>query len=110
MLSHPTVRETTQRANRNNAYVGEQVTVRYDPRDIGEIRVYFNDGFLCRAIAPELAAEAVTLEQLRGVRAHRRRELKQQLRDRRSLADALPSDTRYARATSRPSSSATKRC
>ncbi len=78
------------------AYVGEQVTVRYDPRDIGEIRVYFEDSFLCRAIAPELAAEAITLEQLRGARAQRRRELKQQLRDRRSLADALPSDTRYA--------------
>ncbi|UKA62757.1 Mu transposase C-terminal domain-containing protein [Arthrobacter sp. FW306-04-A] len=78
------------------AYVGEQVTVRYDPRDVGEIRVYFNDEFLCRAVAPELAAEAITLEQLRGARAHRRRELKQQLRDRRSLADALPNDTRYA--------------
>jgi putative transposase len=77
------------------AYVGEHVTVRYDPRDIGEIRVYFNDAFLCRAIAPELAAEAISLEQLRGARTHRRRELKQQLRERRSLADALPSDTRY---------------
>jgi putative transposase len=80
------------------AYVGEQVTIRYDPRDIGEIRVYFEDAFLCRGIAPELAAEAITLEQLRGARAQRRRELKQQLRDRRSLADALPSDTRYATA------------
>lgn len=78
------------------AYVGEPVTVRYDPRDIGEIRVYFNDAFLCRAIAPELAAEAITLEQLRSARAQRRRDLKQQLRDRRSLADALPADTRYA--------------
>ena len=49
------------------------------------------------AIAPELAAEAITFEQLRGARAQRRRELKQQLRDQFSLADALPSDTRYAR-------------
>ncbi|MCO4239777.1 Mu transposase C-terminal domain-containing protein [Pseudarthrobacter sp. MDT3-28] len=81
------------------AYVGEQVTVRYDPRDIGEIRVYFEDAFLCGAIAPELAAEAITLDQLRSARAQRRRELKQQLRDRRSLADALPADTRYAAAT-----------
>ena len=81
------------------AYVGEQVTVRYDPRDIGEIRVYFDDAFLCRAIAPELAAEAITLEQLRRARAQRRRELKQQLRDRRSLADALPNDIRYSPAT-----------
>ncbi|RAX15069.1 transposase [Pseudarthrobacter sp. AG30] len=81
------------------AYVGEQVTVRYDPRDIGEIRVYFNDMFLCRAIAPELATEAITLDQLRDARAHRKRELKHQLRERRSLADALPADTRYAPTT-----------
>lgn len=77
------------------AYVGEHVTVRYDPREVGEIRVYFNDAYLCRAIAPELASELVSLQQLQAARSQRRRELKQQLRDRRSLADALPADTRY---------------
>ena len=59
------------------AYVGEQVTVRFNPRDAGEIRVYFDDAFLCRAIAPELASESVSLSELQGVRAKRRRELKQ---------------------------------
>jgi putative transposase len=78
------------------AYVGENVTVRFNPRDIAEIRVYFNDSFLCRAIAPELAADSVSLQELQAVRARRRRDLKQQLRQRRSLADALPDDTRYA--------------
>ena len=77
------------------AYVGEQVTVRFNPRDVGEIRVYFNDAFLCRAIAPELAADEISLEQLQTARAQRRHTLKQQLRQRRSLADALPDDTRY---------------
>lgn len=77
------------------AYVGEQVTVRFNPRDVGEIRVYFNDAFLCRAIAPELAADEISLEQLQTARAQRRHALKQQLRQRRSLADALPDDTRY---------------
>ncbi len=71
------------------------MTVRFNPRDAGEIRVYFDDAFLCRAIAPELASESVSLSELQGVRAKRRRELKQQLRQRRSLADALPGDTRY---------------
>lgn len=80
------------------AYVGEQVTVRFNPREVGEIRVYFDDTFLCRAIAPELASESVSLQELQAVRATRRRELKQQLRQRQSLADALPGDTRYARA------------
>ncbi|SEN91795.1 Mu transposase C-terminal domain-containing protein [Cryobacterium luteum] len=78
------------------AYVGEQVTVRFNPREVGEIRVYFDDTFLCRAIAPELASESVSLQELQAVRATRRRELKQQLRQRQSLADALPGDTRYA--------------
>jgi len=37
------------------AYVGESVTIRYDPRDAAEVRVYHQDQYLCRAIAPELA-------------------------------------------------------
>jgi putative transposase len=32
------------------AYVGEPVTIRYDPRDLGEIRVFHRDRFVCRAI------------------------------------------------------------
>src|SRR5690348_14209232 len=39
------------------AYVGEDVTIRYDPRDMAEVRVYFHDEFVCRAINPELAGE-----------------------------------------------------
>jgi putative transposase len=77
------------------AYVGEHVTVRFNPRDVGEIRVYFNDAYLCRAIAPELAAGSVSLQELQAARSQQRRNLKQQLRQRRSLADALPADTRY---------------
>ncbi|MBG6215292.1 MULTISPECIES: Mu transposase C-terminal domain-containing protein [unclassified Cryobacterium] len=77
------------------AYVGEQVTVRFNPRDVGEIRVYFNDAFLCRAIAPELAADSISLQQLQTARTRRRHDLKKQLRAWRSLADALPTDSRY---------------
>lgn len=77
------------------AYVGEQVTVRYDPRDAAEIRLWHNNSFLCRAVAPELAADQVSLPQLQAARAARRRDLTRQLRNRRSLADALPSDNRY---------------
>lgn len=78
------------------AYVGESVTIRYDPRDAAEVRVYYCDKYLCRAIAPELAREAVTLEQLQDARVARRRALKKELRERRSLADALPADHHYA--------------
>jgi putative transposase len=78
------------------AYISETVAIRHDPRDAAEVRVYHDDRYLCRAIAPEFADNAVTLEQLQSARAARRRALKQQLRDRRSLADALPDDHRYA--------------
>jgi putative transposase len=77
------------------AYEGETVTVRYDPRGAAELRVYHHDQYLCRAIAPELAADAVTLKQLQHARNAQRIALKQQLRERRSLADALPADHRY---------------
>jgi putative transposase len=89
------------------AYVGETVTVRYDPRDAAELRVYHHDQYLCRAIAPELAADTVTLQQLQQARTARRRQLKQQLRDRRSLADALPTDQRHVPAEPAPADTAT---
>jgi putative transposase len=89
------------------AYVGETVTVRYDPRDAAELRVYHHEQYLCRAIAPELAADTVTLQQLQQARTARRRQLKQQLRDRRSLADALPDDQRHLPAMSAPMEVAT---
>lgn len=34
------------------AYVGESITVRYDPRDVGEVRVFYHDKFLCRRSQP----------------------------------------------------------
>ena len=36
------------------AYVGEEVTVRYDPRDLAEIRVFHRNESLCVAVSPEL--------------------------------------------------------
>ena len=44
------------------AYVGEPVTIRYDPRDIAEIRGFHRNRFICRAIHPEHAGRTVTLK------------------------------------------------
>lgn len=55
------------------AYVGEQVTVRYDPRDLAEIRVFHKGEFLCRAVSPDLAAATITLKDLQTARNRRRR-------------------------------------
>jgi putative transposase len=65
------------------------VTVRYDPRDLAEIRVYHRGAFLCRAVSPNLAAVSVSMKDLQAARNQRRRELRQQLTARRSLVDLL---------------------
>src|SRR5664279_6434113 len=71
------------------AFVGEAVTVRYDPRDLAEIRVFHRGAFLCRGVSPEIAAVSISLKDLQAARNQRRRELRQQLVARRSLVDIL---------------------
>jgi putative transposase len=71
------------------AYVGEWVTIRYDPQDMAEIRVYHHDRFLCRAVCQELAGETISLKELVKVRDARRRELRATLTDRAALLDQL---------------------
>ncbi len=71
------------------AYVGEPVTIRYDPRDLAEIRVYHRDGFLCRAICPELAGATIELKDLVRARDARRRELRAGILGRAKLVDLL---------------------
>jgi putative transposase len=44
------------------AYVGETVTLRFDPRDMGEIRVFHEDRFLCRAVCAELAGSRFQMQ------------------------------------------------
>jgi putative transposase len=71
------------------AYVGEHVTIRYDPRDLAEIRVFHDEAFLCRAICPELAGETIGLKEITAARTARRRALRQGLRDRAAVVDQL---------------------
>ncbi len=67
------------------AYVGESVTIRYDPRDIAEIRVYYREAFLCRAVCQELAGETVSLREIIRARRKRTRELRQVIKERQEL-------------------------
>jgi putative transposase len=71
------------------AYVGERVTVRYDPRDVAEIRVYYRHRFLCRAVCQELAGETASLKAIIRARRRRKRDLQQQLDRRQSFVDQL---------------------
>jgi putative transposase len=73
------------------AYVGEPVTIRYDPRDIAEIRVFHRNRFLCRAINPEHAGRSVTLKDIQTARARHRRSLRTEINERiAKVADFLP--------------------
>lgn len=71
------------------AYVGEWVTIRYDPRDLAEIRVFTEAGFLCRAICPELAGAEIGLKDLVRARDARRRDLRAGITDRAALVERL---------------------
>ena len=71
------------------AFVGEDVTIRYDPRDLGEIRVFHREQFVCRAVCPELSGEVIGLKEITGARNKRRRELRTELRDRKATVEEL---------------------
>ena len=71
------------------AYVGDTVIIRYDPRDMAEIRVFTGTGFLCRAICPELAGTTISLKDITAARNARRRGLARGLRERASVVDRL---------------------
>lgn len=71
------------------AYVGEQVTIRYDPRDMAEIRVYHQNTFVCRAVCQELAEQTISLKEIIQTRNRRRRQLREQLSERHTAVDLL---------------------
>jgi putative transposase len=71
------------------ALVGETVTVRYDPGDLAEIRVFHDERFVCRAICPELAGETVGLRDIARARRERQQQPHQTIKARRSLVDQL---------------------
>jgi putative transposase len=80
------------------AYVGEQVIIRYDPRDMGEVRIFYRDRFLCRAICQELAGDTVSLREITHARDARRQQLRQTLNERRRTVDSLLESRRWDRA------------
>jgi putative transposase len=73
------------------AYVGEPVTIRYDPRDVGEVRVFHRNAFLCRAVSPEHAGQSITLKDVQAARVAYRRRLAGEIREKTArVADFLP--------------------
>ena len=84
-------------------YVGEAVTIRYDPRDIAEIRVFHKNRFLCRAISSEHAHETVTLKDIQTARSAHRRALRSQINERVSaVAEFLPDRQKRPQSSAEP--------
>lgn len=71
------------------AYVGEDVIVRYDPRDLAEIRVYHHGKFLCRAVSQELSGQTVSIKEIERARNQRRKQLREGITQRATLVDSL---------------------
>ena len=71
------------------AYVGETVLLRYDPRDVAEVRLFHEGKFICRAVCPEFAGQSVSLRDIRQSRDQRRRDLKQTLSERKKTVASL---------------------
>jgi putative transposase len=75
------------------AYVREPVTVRYDPRDMSEIRLFHRNTFLCRGVSEEHAGEVVTLKDIEAARRAHRRALRAAINERVArVADFLQAE------------------
>ncbi len=70
-------------------YVCEDVTIRYDPRDMAEIRVYHQEQFVCRAVCQEIAEQTLSLKEIIAARRQRRKELREQLSSREAAVKLL---------------------
>ena len=70
-------------------YVGEPVMIRYAPSNITSIRVFYQDKFLCEPICTELSNQMVSIKEVEQARNERRKLLRKEIKQRKSLIDAL---------------------
>ena len=63
-------------------FVGRPVVIRYDPRDITEVRDFDHDQFICKAVDPDHHGEQVSLKEIQAARNARRRALRQGINER----------------------------
>ena len=84
------------------AYVGESVLLRYDPRDLGEFRVFYKDQFVCRAICQELSGQTVGLRDIERARRGRKQELRKTLIEREQTVNSLIKARRWSTEEDKP--------
>ncbi len=71
------------------AYIGEAVVIRYDPRDMAEIRVYHQGSFLCRAVAQELDGQTISLKEIMHARNRQRQQLHTESKAHHAMVERL---------------------
>ncbi|MGN2299876.1 Mu transposase C-terminal domain-containing protein [Micrococcus luteus KDCGSN] len=74
-------------------YVGRSVVIRYDPRDITEIRVFDHDEFLCKAVNQDHQDQKIGLKEIQAARNARRRALRQGINERIAVVAAHSTQT-----------------
>jgi putative transposase len=60
-------------------FTTKRVTARYDPRDISEVLIYFENNFVCRASCAELAGKKPALKEFMKARGAYKKELKKDI-------------------------------
>jgi putative transposase len=69
------------------AYVKEEVIVRFDPADLAQIRIFYQDRFLCDAVSTELSGQTVSLKEIKKARAERRKQVRAGLESRQAVVE-----------------------
>jgi len=73
--------------------MGEEFTIRYDPRDLSSIWVYEEEGkLLCKAVSADLLESEMGLSDLMAKNARTKKELKKKIKEKNAAADAFVKD------------------
>lgn len=80
-----------------DAFVGESVVIRYDPRDLARLKVYFQDEYVCTAICHDLTNATMDLKDLIKTRNRRRKKLEREINARSNVVKLYmdPSSSRF---------------
>lgn len=62
------------------SFVSESVEIRYDPRDISEIRVFYNEQFLCSAVATNLETYSIGIKEIERERNKVRKQVSKDIK------------------------------
>lgn len=72
-------------------FVGENVTLKYDPRDLAEIRVFYQERFLCKAICQDLAGLTIGVKEIKKARIDIKRGLYKEIKTLKVAIEDKPS-------------------